>query len=29
MTAFLAQPDTQVVAVCDVFRDRREPGNSR
>jgi len=24
MRAFLAQPDTQVVAVCDVFKDRRE-----
>ena len=26
MTAFLAQPDTQVVAVCDVFRNKREAG---
>ena len=24
MRAFLAQPDAQVVAVCDVYRDRRE-----
>ena len=24
--AFIAQPDTQVVAVCDVFRERREAG---
>ncbi|HQK74626.1 MAG TPA: Gfo/Idh/MocA family oxidoreductase, partial [Candidatus Hydrogenedentes bacterium] len=29
MTAFLAQPDTQVVAVCDVFRDRREAGKQQ
>ena len=29
MEAFMAQPDTQVVAVCDVKRDRREAGRGR
>ena len=28
MGAFMAQPDTQVLAVCDVFRDRREAGRN-
>lgn len=27
--AFMAQPDTQVVAVCDVFRDRREAARAQ
>lgn len=26
MTAFLGQPDTQVVAICDVIKERREQG---
>jgi len=28
MHAFMAQPDTQVLAVCDVFRERREHGKA-
>lgn len=29
MGAFLAQPDTQVVAVCDVYREKREAAQAR
>ncbi len=29
MRAFMAQPDTQVRAVCDVFADRREAGKKQ
>lgn len=29
MNAFMAQPDTQVVAVCDVFADRRQAGQEQ